>query len=68
MEEFKMKRCKMCGKKIKGYNSLNIEYQFGYGSKHDGDSIECRLCNECADKLTNYLISVCKNNPIVERR
>lgn len=28
---------------------------FGYGSKHDATEIKLDICDECADKLINYL-------------
>lgn len=61
-----MKRCKMCGNKIVGYNSLKIEYQFGFGSKHDGDVLKCCLCPKCIDKIADFITRNSKVNPVIE--
>ena len=56
--------CNMCGKDIEHYNDFNVNYQYGYESHHDGDYLNLDLCGTCLDKVTQYLIDVCKINPV----
>ena len=62
--------CNMCGNKIDemdlACNGFSINYQFGYGSIHDGDYLNIDLCSECQDKLVTHLKEVCKIDPIVQ--
>lgn len=63
--------CNMCGKEINkmdlACNLFSISNQFGYGSIHDGDTLELDLCSKCQDMLVTHLIETCKISPIVER-
>lgn len=56
----------MCGRKIEKYNDFNINYRFGYESRHDGDGMELDLCGSCLDKFTQYLIDNCTINPVID--
>ena len=56
--------CNLCGKEFDEWDiqeDLGLHYTAGYGSKFDGDTIDCDLCCSCFDKLLNeYLIPKCK--------
>lgn len=64
------KFCNLCGKEFDIFDnqeSFGIHTgKIGYGSKHDGDSIELDLCCDCFDKLIDDLIPKCKINPLTE--
>ena len=56
--------CNLCGKEMDFWDvqeEFSIKsFNIGYGSKHDGDSLELDLCCDCMDEL----IDRCKINPI----
>ena len=60
--------CNMCGEKIDemdlACNEFSISHCFGYGSIHDGDTLDFDLCSTCQDKLVTYLIETCKISPM----
>jgi hypothetical protein len=60
------KKCSMCNQKLKGYSNLSINYQYGFGSRYDGDRLLLNLCPCCIDKITHYIVINSSNNPIVE--
>ena len=67
MEVYKMKvKCTMCGGKINKYLVKGFEYQFGYGSKRDGDIFKVELCPNCLDKCIDFVVDNSKYNPIIE--
>ena len=60
------KICNVCGKKLGFFDiqeNFTIERELGYGTTHDGDTLELHICCDCMDKL----ISGCKVSPIIER-
>lgn len=62
-----IKICNCCGRQLTDLDQFKITKMFGYGTKRDLDILDLELCNECADKLTNKLIGVCKaKSPVIE--
>lgn len=58
----------MCAKEFDMWDeqqNCKIDFNFFYGSKHDGDRIRCNLCCDCFDNLVdNYILPQCEINPI----
>lgn len=57
--------CNRCGKELDLYDlqqEFHIHTQVGYGSIHDGDFADLRLCCECFDAL----VEQCSVSPITE--
>lgn len=55
--------CNLCGKEFDEFDqqaSFHISQRLGYGSVHDGDTLELDICCECMDKL----IDGCELSPI----
>jgi hypothetical protein len=59
-------KCTMCGKKLKEYNAFNINHQFTYASKYDGDMLNICLCPVCLDRVVNNIKAHSKVNPITK--
>lgn len=57
-------KCKRVFPDFDGYG-MRFRYQFGYGSKHDGDFFDLTVCNECADAVAEAVDKVCAYSPIV---
>lgn len=56
--------CNICGKVLDFWDlqeDYSIHKRIGYGSKHDGDTIELRLCCDCFDNL----VDSCRVSPKV---
>ena len=57
--------CDFCGNEIIPMSSyeepFSICHGFGYESNNDGSTISIQLCGKCADELTEYMLSKCKN-------
>lgn len=50
--------CDFCGKSCKGvydFEYATIDYNWGYGSKFDGDTGSYHMCDECFKKLKGEL-------------
>lgn len=61
----KIRYCNKCGKRFDCWDeqeNYSIHTRAGYGSAHDGDTIELDLCCDCMDKL----IDSCKISPVIE--
>lgn len=56
-------RCKKIFPDLEGYG-MRVQYQFGYGSIHDGDMFDLTVCNECVDSIANAVSNVCAISPI----
>lgn len=57
--------CNRCGKALDMFDlqqNFYISTSIGYGSIHDGDKVDLRLCCDCFDKL----VAACKVSPIHE--
>ncbi len=60
-----MEICNYCGKEMDLYDTLQsftIHRMVGYGSVHDGETVNLRLCCECFDKI----VGGCKVSPITK--
>lgn len=59
--------CNRCGRPLDFWDlqeDFSIhKYELGYGTKHDGDSVDLQLCCDCFDKL----VEECAISPIKER-
>lgn len=59
----KIKKCTICGKQFGLYDKyadLCFEKKIGYGSVHDGKTLQINLCCECFDKLADFLTTFSK--------
>lgn len=62
-------RCNFCGKELNEYTEkehVGIHQKIGYGSIHDGETIDFDLCWECFDAIIEKHAQNCKINPILE--
>ena len=57
-------KCKRVFPDLEGYG-MRLRYQFGYGSKYDGDMFDLTVCNECADTVAEAVEKICAYSPIV---
>lgn len=63
------KVCNMCGKPFSEWDKDEnrcLHDTFGYGSKHDGDTIDLDLCCDCFDEVFDELRKKCKHDPLEE--
>lgn len=63
--------CTMCGKQYDFFDAqenFRIDQYVGYGSKYDEDHIIMNLCCDCFDRLMDFAIPLCKEDPIVNRK
>ena len=62
--------CNLCGKDFDEWDEqeeFGMHYHAGYGSKFDGDTINCDLCCACFDELMEtYILPRSKIYPIEE--
>ena len=59
--------CNKCGIVLDRWdveNDFTIHKKIGYGSIHDGDTVELHLCSWCMDNLIND----CLRDPITEHK
>ena len=59
--------CNVCEKEFDVWDAqenYGLHYFLGYGSQRDGKSIALDMCCSCFDKLLDYLLPLCKINPI----
>jgi len=55
--------CDVCGKSCRDKMDMNFELvilrgSWGYGSRKDGTSWECEICEDCADKIRQFIESI----------
>lgn len=58
-------RCNLCGKELNIFDTIenySITKKIGYGSIHDGESLDLHICCECMDAI----ISQCVVDPVEE--
>lgn len=58
-------KCNFCGKEMDEFDNLfdfSVSKRVGYGSIHDGDMLELKLCCSCFDKI----MGSCAINPFIE--
>ena len=59
MNEIDTMQCNICGKMFDEWDmqqNFKIDVTGMFGSKHDGESIKCRMCCECLDNLIDEYI------------
>lgn len=59
--------CTMCGWKLDEFDlaqNFTIDHYISYGSKHDLEHLHVDLCNDCLDRLIDWLTGTCIHNPI----
>lgn len=65
-----MRKCNICGKEFDMWDEqqkFDLNFDVLYGSKHDGEKINCSLCCECFDNLIDeYILPKCSINPVVQ--
>lgn len=70
MNSSMLKRCNICGKEFDMWDeqqNFNLNFDVYYGSKHDGEKIDCNLCCNCFDELLDtYILPKCVHSPIVD--
>ena len=71
MEQNSGKICSMCGKK---FDMWDVQEDFcfvrhiGYGSKYDMMGLHLNLCCDCFDKIADWFLSLCVNDPLVDEQ
>jgi hypothetical protein len=61
--------CNVCGQPFTDLDEqehIGLHTKIGYGSRHDGDTIDLDICCSCFDSLIDKLASRCMINPIHE--
>lgn len=60
--------CTMCGRQftfLDAQEGFGFDYTCGHGTKFENRHIRIDLCCECFDKVMDFVIPICKENPIV---
>lgn len=58
-------KCNFCGKEMDDFDVLSdftIAKKIGYGSIHDGETVDFRMCCVCFDRVTH----ACVISPFIE--
>jgi hypothetical protein len=61
--------CTMCSKvldEIDKEQDFHFKQWIGYGSKHNLNIFEARLCCDCFDKVLDAVLPMFKSNPLTE--
>lgn len=61
--------CNMCGKQFDLWDEqekFGFHYHVGYGSKHDGETIDVDLCCDCFDQVYDQIAAKCVYKPTSE--
>lgn len=64
-----MKKCNMCGKDFDMWDEQEdfcFEHVIGYGSKYDMHKVDLKLCCDCFDKVMDFILPQCKDDPMTE--
>lgn len=67
-ESKEQKHCTMCGKQFDEWDyreNFGMDYRCGFGSKHDEEHIKMDICCSCFDKIMDFVIPRCQQNPFV---
>ena len=67
MEQTNGKICSMCGKKFDMWDEqedLCFVRHIGYGSKYDMKGLDFNLCCDCFDKIADWFLPLCVQNPL----
>ena len=52
-------KCNFCGKEMDEFDimlNFTISKEIGYGSVHDGEKVNMRLCCACFDRITHACV------------
>lgn len=67
MEQNNRKICSMCGKKFDMWGEQEdfcFVRHIGYGSKYDMKGLYLNLCCDCFDKIADWFLPLCVQNPL----
>jgi hypothetical protein len=64
MEDKHMNKCNCCGREVPDHEVATLQYQYGYFTERDGDTLNLKLCPDCLERFTQKMIESCKINPI----
>ena len=67
MEQNSRKTCSMCGKKFDMWDEQEnfcFVRHIGYGSKYDMMGLYLNLCCDCFDKIADWFLPLCVQNPL----
>ena len=65
------KTCSMCGKKFDMWDEQEdfcFVRHIGYGSKYDMTGLYLNLCCDCFDRIADWFLPLCVNDPLVDER
>lgn len=65
------KRCSMCGKMFDLWDDQEdfcFVRHIGYGFKYDTKGLYLNLCCDCFDKIANWFLPLCANDPLVDEQ
>lgn len=51
--------CNLCGKELNEFDvqeNYSLHRHIGYGSEHDGETLDLHICCECMDEIINKCI------------
>lgn len=71
MEQNSGKICSMCGKKFDMWDEQEdfcFVRHIGYGSKYDMMGLYLNLCCDCFDKVADWFLPLCVNDPLVDEQ
>ena len=71
MEQSSGKICSMCGKKFDMWDEQEdfcFVRHIGYGSKYDMMGLYLNLCCDCFDKIADWFLPLCVNDPLVDEQ
>ena len=71
MEQNNGKMCSMCGKKFDMWDEQEnfcFVRHIGYGSKYDMMGLYLNLCCDCFDKIADWFLPLCVNDPLVDEQ
>ena len=71
MEQNNRKICSMCGKKFDIWDEQEdfcFVRPIGYGSKYDMKGFYLNLCCDCFDKIADWFLPLCVNDPLVDEQ
>ena len=71
MEQNSGKTCSMCGKKFDMWDEQEdfcFVRHIGYGSKYDMMGLYLNLCCDCFDKIADWFLPLCVNDPLVDEQ
>lgn len=65
------KRCSMCGKMFDLWDDQEdfcFVRHIGYGFKYDTKGLYLNLCCDCFDKIADWFLPLCANDPLVDEQ